>query len=244
MGAANRDELWPKGFYSPIINLDECNVVRFHGTLLRSFDRTTSTTIGFNIYDSAGKLVCESSNNVVFAAGDNRFSLGWIIRGLDGTYVKTGRYLAEVWIGNSERFSVQFTVESQIQNGGHRSGYTPVNIDAINEKIYKVEGKLNTYKVFISNLITQILFLIAVSMLTNYEQGAGMVFLIAAVISWIVTIKNTKKYVVKSVILALLFTTVGSVYYGLYLFIMMIINGSKKEQLKQELSSLKFNNIM
>ena len=246
MGAANRDELWPKGFYSPIINLDECNVVRFHGTLLRSFDRTTSTTIGFNIYDSAGKLVCESSNNVVFAAGDNRFSLGWIIRGLDGTYVKTGRYLAEVWIGNSERFSVQFTVESQIQNGGHRSGYGfgGMSIDEINANIYKVEGKLNTYKVFLSNIITGILFLLSLSLLTNYESGMGMVLLFASIVSWIITVKNTRKYVVKSVILALLFTTIGSGYYSIYLFVMMIVNHGKKDQLKQELASLKFNNVV
>ena len=117
------------------------------------------------------------------------------------------------------------------------------DIDTINKNIYRVEGKLNTYKVLISNIATQVLFLLSMSFFVNYEEGMGFFMLLIAGVVWIVDIKNTRKYINKSLILAILFTTIGSGYYSLYLIIMTVVNNGKKAELKKELADLKFNGM-
>ena len=58
------------------------------------------------------------------------------------------------------------------------------------------------------------------------------------------SLKNTKKYVVKNTLLALLLTTVGAFCYGIYLLIVSIYASMNKAELKAELAKLKNTEIV
>ena len=259
MGAVDRDEVWPKGVYTPIISLDDFNAVRFHVKLLRAVEETVTVTHGFNIYNASGTLVHEHKAQITFSPGCDMYSIGWIIRGTDGSYVKAGQYRADIWVENSSPFSIDFRVDSKLQSNfgasarpsGYQAppAYTPKttisvsDFNALQKKIYKVEGKLNTYKVLWSNFFAQLTFI-----LFCICSGLGAMAFVSFVGYMIAllafSLKNTKKYVVKNTLLALLLTTVGAFCYGIYLLIMSIYASMNKAELKAELAKLKNTEIV
>lgn len=114
IGTKNPSETWPRGVFTPDINLDECTTVRFAVSLLHPFGKDGNVPTVLRIYDEGtGNLVFEDEGSIYFHAADDRYSTGWVVRGNDGSYQHPGEYRAEFSVNGSRPFVYRFRLYSQ-----------------------------------------------------------------------------------------------------------------------------------
>lgn len=114
IGAINPNDLWPNGRYSNIINMNKHNVVFFHMNLNRILLANKRTiSIRLTIYNNDNLTVHDDEVEIEWSSNYDRVSKGWIIKGNDGTFVPTGKYVAECSVEDSLPFRYSFTVTSE-----------------------------------------------------------------------------------------------------------------------------------
>ena len=131
IGTKNPSETWPRGTFTPDINLDENTTVRFSVSLLHSFGKAANIPTTVRIYDErTGNLVFENESDIYFRADDDRYSTGWIVKNDDGSYQHPGSYRAEFTVNGSRPFVYQFRLYSQRTGSFYRPTPSPVVEDA------------------------------------------------------------------------------------------------------------------
>ncbi|MBR5773715.1 MAG: toll/interleukin-1 receptor domain-containing protein [Clostridia bacterium] len=110
IGSNDPNDLWPSGTYSRSINMSEFRVVFFHMQLIKPFGFSGSIPNSFRIYNSSNHLIYEDDSPMEIQADYERISMGFILKGLDGSFVPAGEYRFECSINNSPIFTYFFTV--------------------------------------------------------------------------------------------------------------------------------------
>lgn len=116
IGTNDKDDLWPEGVYSQTINRDQTRVVFFHISLLRPVGFKGTVTFNKKIYNSSDNLVFDDSSTLAVEADYDRFSIGWILKGLDGSFIPSGEYRFVCSINNSPDFTHTFYVTSDAES--------------------------------------------------------------------------------------------------------------------------------
>jgi len=108
-----RDELWPKGTYSNVINLDQFRHIRFFLAVSKQKLCQYSTIhLKFYIFNSSGLQILDHNTDISWAPDYDKISQGWVLRGEDGSAVPTGNYKAAFSVNDSQWFYYSFTVTS------------------------------------------------------------------------------------------------------------------------------------
>ena len=112
IGTNDENDLWPSGTYSPTINRDTHRVVFFHVDLVKPIGFTGSVSFDKRIYNSSNNLIFEDNSTIAVEPTYDKFSTGWILRGLDGSYIPSGEYRFVCSVNNSPEFTYMFNVTS------------------------------------------------------------------------------------------------------------------------------------
>ncbi len=112
IGAKDKNDLWPKGRYSQVINRDEFSVVFFHVKLLKTFGFSGKINTRYQVYNSDNNLIYEEESPMQVEPDYDRISKGWILKGDDGSFVPSGEYRFVCSINNSPSFTYFFSVSS------------------------------------------------------------------------------------------------------------------------------------
>ena len=114
IGTKDPAETWPRGAFTPDINIDENTTVRFAVSLLHPFGKAANLPITVRIFDEkTGNMVFENETSIYFRVDDDRFSTGWVVKNDDGSYQHPGDYRAEFTVNGSRPFVYQFRLYSQ-----------------------------------------------------------------------------------------------------------------------------------
>ena len=239
MGAVDRDEPWPSGEYSPIVDLDAFNVARFHISLVKPFAEDKTVAHGFRIYDD-DVLVCEVDTTIDMKKGDNRYSVGWIIRGLDGSYVKAGKYRAVFWIDDSHEYTAHFRVVSAEQV---RAGLVDEEPKEEIELTLEEQKRMKNLKCNLAmpklfwGFVLSFLALIVFTVAAPYGGAFLFITLLCLALSLLNVVRMTKKYVTDNMFFAILLVILG-LYFSVYVAFMAIISVFKGKAWKKELDAL------
>lgn len=122
IGTNDENDLWPSGTYSPTINRDTNRIVFFHVSLVKSVGFTGSVSFNKKIYNSSNNLIFEDDSTIDVEPSYDKFSTGWILRGLDGSCVPSGEYRFVCSINNSPEFTYTFYVTSNAESKPKRKG--------------------------------------------------------------------------------------------------------------------------
>ncbi len=115
IGTNSENDLWPEGIYSQTINRDEFRVVFFHINLVRPVGFEGTVPFNKKIYNSGNNLIYEDNSSLSVESSYDKFSTGWILRGLDGSYIPSGEYRFVCSINNSPEFTFTFYVTSNAE---------------------------------------------------------------------------------------------------------------------------------
>lgn len=110
IGTNDKNDLWPKGKYSQIINRDEFSVVFFHIKLIRPFGFSGTINNKYQIYNSENNLIFDEATAIEVKSSNDKISIGWILKGSDGSFVPSGEYRFVCSINNSPTFTYFFSV--------------------------------------------------------------------------------------------------------------------------------------
>lgn len=178
IGTKDPSETWPRGIFTPDINIDENTTVRFAVSLLHPFGKAANLPVTVRIFDErTGNMVFENETSIYFRTDDDRFSTGWIVKGADGSYQHPGDYRAEFTVNGSRPFVYQFRLLSRptgtfyrpetpqvtpTVQSPYRDKMTADRIRSIQDNLTRPKGLLwaiiwfTGFLVFFSNLITLI----------------------------------------------------------------------------------------
>ena len=242
IGTVDRNELWPKGAYSPTIDLDKYNAVRFHVRLVKPFDISKTVKHGFRIYEEGGALVLDETSEIFMRNDYTTYSVGWIIRGTDGSYIKAGKYRAEFWIDDSRTYSINFRVISEEQEGvrtGDRYNYANSPLTETESKRKKtLEGYLIMPKLLLW-LILELVVLFSTAIAVALESPAfPVIFSIIWILIIVKVVKMIKKYVVSNLFIAILLGSFVSFYFSIYVAAMSLFYIVRKGAWQKELAEL------
>lgn len=251
IGGMDPKNPWPQGKYSPIVSIDAYNVIYFHATLTKPFGVEKTATVGYFIYNDEGTLLREDQLQLSFAPQNNRFSIGWIIKGDDGSFVKAGRYRAELWIENSRVFEYNFKLTSREQeevrrevearhgvvNGEYGNVRQSQAAPALMERITELQKNLSRPK----GLLYALGFIISY-FAAQFGADDGSFLVVLGVVAMLVCLwmmyKYTRKYVKDSFILAVLMILPGFPIYLIYLAVTTIFYFQNKDNWQKELDAL------
>jgi hypothetical protein len=211
--------------------------------------------ITMKIYNSTGKIVLNHNTTIDSKANYDRYSLGWIINGTDGSKVDVGRYRAEFTVNGSAPYSCSFTIES----GTTTSTYTPTTprvtpkptpkipdarsqarIDELTRKLSRTKGFRN-YFFMILCLSFGIVNLVNVVNETAAPMGVllMLVSLVAGFVFFVKLVSYTQRMVTNNGFLTFLVCFILLGYYGIYLFFTAINALIHKSEWKREIEMLK-----
>ncbi len=247
-GGVDRAELWPNGAYSPVIDLDRFNVVLFHVRLLEAFVVSKTARHGFRIYDDAGALVASHTSEVEFNATHSQYSVGWIIRGEDGSYVKAGKYCAEIWLEDYRPYILYFRIASKEQEECRQAERVASKAAGYyNEKEHARIRTLKRYlaapKALVLLLLQQILGLICLFTWTMQEPFWTLILGAVSVTLLIALIKHIKQNIVNNLFFALIFVLLFGFYFGIYLFVISLACVVQYKKWEVELQHLQEKNL-
>jgi hypothetical protein len=112
IGSNDENDLWPVGLFSSTINRDHHRVIFFHMRLLKPFGFSGSVATKYQIYGPEGNLVFDEDSTLDIQPNYDRLSKGWILKGIDGSYVPSGQYRFCCSINGSPVYSYLFNVTS------------------------------------------------------------------------------------------------------------------------------------
>lgn len=247
IGALDPNDLWPKGKYSSIVSLDIYNVIFFHATLREPVQLPKVSKVGYCIYDENGMLAIQHEMQVNFMPGNNRFSVGWIIRGADGSFVKAGKYRAELWYENSRVYEYHFMITSQEQEAvlpeterhPRREVRQTEQIPGIVDRITLLEKRLSRPKGFLYALLTLCGYFIMLWGNADDLLAVSVLGCVMCLVFCVMLIKYTKRYVHKSGFLAVILSVFLIWFYIIYLFAASIPAMMNAGKWKAELQKLK-----
>lgn len=221
------------GVYSEVINRDTHPVIYFHITT--TFFNAERIRCGMRIYDANDLLVLDSLEEFDWKPTYCRVSRSWVLRGQDGSFVKSGIYRAEFWINDSAIYEYHFKIMSSNFTAPHSVGG---NQDQDTQKILlrRVENKLSRPKGFgLFLLLVLGYFLI---MVNNDEIIAllGIGFLFGGMIG---LIRYTKKHLWNNWLGATLLCSFFAIPYGVYLLFTTINCLFHRDQLIDQRNSLR-----
>lgn len=228
--------------YSRIINLDIYPYVYFHANLKKAYLSRKTVKCGYNIYDSQNNLVVEYATEIEFLPGNDRFSIGWCLKGEDGSFVPAGDYIGELWIENSRGFECHFSVTSHedraINWDGGADKRRKSSADDIEDRIKLLKKKLSKSKGF---WLTVLMYFGYVVLGAGIGENMGIAFLgiLIFFVGTILLIRHIRKYQVKNGFLAFLFGFLGFPLYSICMLIGILIDAPKRAQWKKELEDLK-----
>ncbi len=230
IGSNTPTEAWPKGTYSNRIDVNRFRAVHFHCNLIHPFATAGVRTVGLRIFDNNDNLVYEDVSKISFAAGHDRFSLGWIVRDEAGMTQMPGIYTAVFWVDDSRAF--EYTFELCGQGNSNAYAQQPAADPKLVKELDTLRKRRKHPMLYVLHLISLICGIIALSF-TGFggdEIAPFFLFGIAWLVLSIIVCAKTKKYVVKSGFLALLFVFIGGFYYNIYLLVMTIVWKCKKKK--------------
>ena len=259
IGTLDRNNSWPSGSYSYTISLKAANVVRFHINLYNPIGVEKAVPITMKIYNSTGKLVLNHNTSIDSKSNYDRYSLGWIINGTDGSKVDVGRYRAEFTVNGSAPYSCSFTIESGTTSAP--TSYTPTTpkvvtpkpttpkipdarsqarIDELTKKLSRTKGFRNY---FFMMFFLAIGFGNLVSVIDEAASAAGfgmmLIGLIVGFVFFVKLITYTQRMVTENGFLTFLLCFILIPYYGIYLFFTAINALIHKSEWKREIEMLK-----
>ena len=244
IGGKNSADTFPTDSkYSQIINMDIYPYVFFHANLKKVFLTSKIVKCGYNIYDSDNNLVAEHTVDVEFHPGNDRFSVGWCLKGEDGSFVPTGEYVGEVWIDNSRGFECTFIVtshEDHVLNQGKTSGRRKTSTsDDIEERIQILERKLSKAKGFWLTVLRYSGYGVMGAGISADRMGFALLGILIFFVGLILLIRHIYKYQVKNGFLAFLIGAPGFPLYSICMLIGLLIDAPKRAGWKKELQDLK-----
>ncbi len=211
MGSNNPSEPWPRGIYSQSIDAGRFNSVHFHCNLIRPTKKQETRSVGIRIYDSRDTLIYESILDIVFNVGNDKFSVCWRLRDDDGLSQSAGMYTAVIWVDNSRAFEYAFQLSGEVL------------LDVEHQKeIETLKNKLMYPKLFFVHLIASIAGFVSIGC-AGGEVGWFFLFGIAWIILAAWLCRLTRRHVVNKRFFPFLFSFIGFSYYGIFLFVMMIV---------------------
>ena len=114
IGSCDFDDCWPTGEGSTKFYKDDYNIIYFHVDVENSSFKTYSkVNSGIRIYDSNENIMLEDAHDFDWKPNYDRIARSWIIKGTDGSEIKSGEYRAEFWVENSPVKIFYFTVTSR-----------------------------------------------------------------------------------------------------------------------------------
>ena len=231
MGSNSPNEAWPKGTYSQLVSIDKFSTVHFHCNLIRPVSKAGNRSVGLRIFDSHDNLVFERDADIKFSVGDDKFSINWMIKDQDGMPQAADTYTAVIWIDDSRAFEYTFKLfeEAKIVEQGN----------ANQAEIESLKKKLQYPKLFVLNLVTGILGLVALGVFAaDPENGIGVIFAIPWFILMMITCKQVRKIVFNKRFLPFLCVTFGGFYFGIFLLVMTIICSKNRKNWTERLQQL------
>ncbi len=213
------------GYYSEVFDRDRFNVIYFHISTNRIHAKKIYNKMV--IYDDKDNKVFEDEGDVDWRPDYDRISKSWIIKGSDGSFVRSGMYRAEFSVNGSSYYEYYFKVVSG-QNGGFGQGSSQKRPDdksakELNKKITDEEKRRSRPK----GLLRYFLLILSVGIFMASAQSENvvipLVMMVLMLIFWIRLFTYTRRYVCKNIIGAFLLTTIVTPYYGIYLLVTAIM---------------------
>ncbi len=243
IGAQEENDFWPfHKTYSPIISMDMYNVMFFHATLIKPMKESKTLNVGYTIYDDRGAMIKEHSCAVAFEPGNDRFSIGWIIRGNDGSTCRAGRYRAEIWIDNSRVYEHSFALTSKEQEYVQMDGGLHADMRMKKGRVYsdmeqrvdELDRKLSRPKGLFLSLPIYPLFGVMTVGVTEEIVPMVLLGIVGMIVFWTLLTRYTTKWVVDSVVLAFLIAVPGLAIYMIYLLLTSIACWTKGDKWRAE----------
>ena len=226
LGSCDFDHIYPAdAYYSEVINRDRYQVIYFHVKIAPMFDKDQIEG-GMRIYNSRNQLVFEDVATFEWKPTYDLMARSWVIRGSDGTFVNSDVYRAEFWIDDSAVYEYYFKVISDHVTEMDRRD-SPQEEEKLNQLSAdtrrKLERKVSRPKGLGFHFITAVCGLVALSSFGNDALIVGGVFALAAVGAFCLLVRYTRRYVSSSWLIVILLTTVGFIYYGIYLLLTALL---------------------
>lgn len=240
IGTNDDNDLWPVGRYSDTINRDKTRILRFRVQLLKPIGYNGSATVDKKIYDANGNLVLDETTPLDVQQSYDRFSLSWILKNSDGSFVASGKYHAEISINGGKVFQYAFTVTSDSDiNLGSTTGSVPMGenekaIADLEKKIARPQGMSRTLLSALGGFIAMICIIM--------ESGGAIVAgALIYILCNVPLYRYTKKYIWNWGIGAVILVYPLGMYYGIYTIVMGIGAMFRMAEWKKELARLKQN---
>lgn len=235
IGTNDENDLWPIGRYSNTINRDQSSILRFRVQLLKPVGYDGTVRICEKIYNAEENLLLDETTSLDVKAKNNCFSLSWILKGSDGSFVPSGKYRAEISINGGKIFKYYFTVTSDDDKGDIPSA--DPDRTAAEKEIAALERKLARPKGLICALILLAGGLLSALMMMG-DQLIG-----AAAVVWLLSLiplcVHTKKYVWNTWIGSIALVVLFGFYYSIYSIIVGVGAFIHSAEWKRELARLK-----
>lgn len=209
-------------YYSEVIDRSKYNVIYFVISTAKMKDKP-SIKVRFTIYNSENQIAYDDTSQYLWAPDYNQITLSWVVRGSDGAFVKAGNYKAVFRIEDSAEYKYDFTVAAD-QNGVIKAKNSEVEAAPISKNAKRAKRWLACPKAFVFSLAVIVSFFTFIMGFATDSTVLGFVSLIICAITWAYLIKSTYKKVTDSLILTLLITTFGLMYYIIFLAVVTVLN--------------------
>ena len=214
-GSCDFNNISPKdAFYSETIDRNKYNIVYFSVSTVPIRDREMIES-RITIYDTDGHIVFEDLSKIKWSNENNRVIIRWIVRDTDGAFVKAGKYRAVIQVENSSEYEYEFNVTAN---------YNAAEDKAQSKKAKWAQRFLACPKVFLFDVLTFLSFCLFIGISDLYGTLFMVLALALTITMWVFFFRKTRKHIVKNFFLALLLTTVGIVYYGIFLGAVTVAN--------------------
>ncbi|MBQ9747384.1 MAG: toll/interleukin-1 receptor domain-containing protein [Clostridia bacterium] len=130
------DDPWPATVSTKKVDVCKYNALYFHARLIRAARTEGEHTVSLQIFNAYGALVFETVQTILFRVGNDRFSIGWILRDTYGLTYPEGGYTALVRMDDSQAMAYDFelasnVVETKTNDAPHASGERAVSYAAM-----------------------------------------------------------------------------------------------------------------
>ncbi len=239
LASCDFDNAFPKdGTYTEVINRDLYNIIYFHLKTVPITDKKTVRT-EIVIYDSKNHIVYNDNSEFNWQPTYDMLSLSWVIKGRDGSFVKTGVYRAEFRMENSAVYEYYFKITSANESllkkefSEATEELEQLSKNQSQDSLSDDEKLRTRPKGLLLHIATFVGFILFISMLHSGEDPLPLFFGAGALVLYILMIIYTRKYVCKSLILAMLLPSIFHFGYGIYLLVTTIVFWVRSSQKKQ-----------
>ena len=220
IGSCDFENKFPTdGHFGEIIDRDKYNLVYFMVCTAPIKNRSQICSF-FTIYDSEGNIVHEEAADLDWEDTYDRISHHWVIKGLDGSFVKPGIYKAVFRIDDSATYEYKFKITATVTEELREE--KPESKTEEETTFYKTDYS-SSPKALRNYIITFILGYLAISFLQNRLYLPSIICFAIALIFGIKLVKYAKAHICKSTFLSLAFTIFLFWPFGIYLLITSII---------------------